>query len=109
MATIIQQGDVIWHTENKKPTGCKQIVPKNGRLVFAEGEVSGHMHSVADDCGVKLYQDKDGTLWCSVTNLEGATVEHQEHKSVHLDKGTYRIGIVREVDPFSEEVRQVRD
>jgi len=40
---------------------------------------------------------------------QGATVEHQEHKPVRLDKGIYRVGIVREVDPFSEEIRSVKD
>ena len=106
---LIQQGDVLFHQEKANVLTMKKVPSESGRLIFAKGEATGHHHSVAEDSGVDLWLDTAGTLWCVVTNSEGATVEHQEHNPVHLKKGTYRIGIVREVDPFSEEIRSVID
>lgn len=33
----------------------------------------------------------------------------QEHGPVTLSPGVYRIGIVREIDPFEDKIRSVRD
>jgi hypothetical protein len=103
-----QQGDVLFFTVNELPTGLKKAKPRiQGRVVFAEGESHGHHHSVLEETGVELFEDEAGVLWCSVpTEVE---VEHQEHHKVTLAPGNYRIGIVREVDPFSEEIHKVRD
>lgn len=106
--TLQQQGDVLWFSTDKLPEGLKPVKSKiPGKIVFAEGETSGHWHGVAEETGVQLFEDEKGTLFCRVPG--DVEVEHQEHKKVTLKKGDYRIGIVREVDPFAEEVRKVRD
>jgi len=89
------------------PNGArKKACVRKGLVTFAEGEVTGHHHSCVAD-GVDLYEDDNGTLWCSV--YKETTVTHQEHNPVTLSPGTYRIGIVREVDPFEKEIRNVAD
>jgi len=103
-----QQGDTLYFSEKQLPTGLKPVPPRSGLLIVAEGEATGHHHSFTLDQEVELLTDDKGTLWC-VVNGDSAVVQHQEHKPVTLKKGVYRVGIVREVDPFSEEVRQVRD
>lgn len=104
---LIQQGDVLFIMVDSMPEDVKEKQPaREGLITFAEGEATGHHHSCVAE-GVILYEDGNGTLWCTVT--DEATVTHQEHKPVTLPPGDYRIGIVREVDPFSEEVRRVRD
>lgn len=106
-ANLIQQGDVLFFNEKNMPESVKPVkATRPGLVTFAEGEVTGHHHSCVAD-GVQLYEDENGTLWCSVE--KEATVTHQEHGAVKLDKGTYRIGIVREVDPFEDEIRDVMD
>ena len=104
---LIQQGDVLFFSEKAIPNGAKQkAASRPGLVTFAEGEVTGHHHSCVAD-GVTLYEDESGTLWCSVD--APTTVTHQEHGPVTLEPGTYRIGIVREVDPFMDEIRNVAD
>ncbi len=105
---LVQQGDVLLFKEEKLPTGMKKMKAENGRLIFAKGEATGHHHSVAVDEGVTLWKDKNGTLWASV-EADKATIIHQEHKPVTVKKGNYRVGLVREVDPFAEEIRKVKD
>lgn len=102
---LIQQGDVLFHKVSNLPTGLTEVKNK-GLVTFAEGEATGHHHSCVAD-GVQLYEDAEGTLWCGVERE--ATVTHQEHGPVTLSPGTYRIGIVREVDPFTDEIRSVAD
>jgi hypothetical protein len=106
---LVQQGDVLFFKVEGLPeeglTPAKSS--KRGMVVFAEGESHGHYHSVLEESGVKLFEDETGTLWCSVP--AEVEVEHQEHNKVTLAPGNYRIGIVREVDPFSEEIHAVRD
>ena len=105
---LIQQGDVLFYGMEKLPEGLRPKEPVHpGLVIFAVGEATGHHHSaVADD--VELYVDAYGVLWCRVTADE-AVVTHQEHKPVTLKRGNYRIGIVREYDPFADEARPVRD
>lgn len=103
----IAQGDVLFFAEKELPGNIKKAKCRRiGLVTFAEGEVTGHHHSCVAD-GVELCEDEEGTLWCEVERT--ATVTHQEHNPVTLDPGVYRIGIVREVDPFEDEIRDVAD
>ncbi|MDR1611747.1 MAG: hypothetical protein LBT97_03065 [Planctomycetota bacterium] len=111
---LIQQGDVQFFRQDNKlvtediiPGGGKPVQPKNGRYIFAEGEMTGHHHSAVADDDIQVYE-KDGVLYCSVIGDE-VTVEHQEHNVVKLPKGDYRVHIVQEVDHLADEVRKVRD
>ena len=108
---LIQQGDVLFHRIDKLPDGLTPQQLENGRAVFAYGEATGHHHSsvleVEDDLpNFRLYE-KGGTLYMEV--LRETAVTHQEHRPVTLSPGVYRRGIVREVDPFADEVRRVMD
>lgn len=104
---LIQQGDVLFFSGSDLPKNVKPYRnPRPGLVTFAEGEVTGHHHSCIDE-HVSAYEDENGTLWCVVDKTTEVT--HQEHGSVTLEPGTYRIGIVREVDPFEDEIRRVQD
>ena len=104
---LIQQGDVLFFSESRLPDSLKPVTPENGLLIFAKGEATGHHHSVLADSGVALFETDQHELWAS--SESPFTVVHQEHKPVTLPVGTYRIGIVREIDPFAEEVKSVMD
>jgi hypothetical protein len=97
---LIQQGDVL--IEKVSEIKGKKL----NHLTLAEGEATGHHHTVTKG-EAELYE-YEGTLFLNVKSDE-AVVTHQEHKAVTLPKGKYKIGRVREYDHFSEEARQVRD
>lgn len=105
-----QQGDVLLFAVDTIPDGAKVVPRKNGRLILAEGEATGHAHAISDP-GATLYSMPDGTLYLEVTG-EVVPLEHEEHKAHHIKRKRsriYRVGKVREMDPFESEIRQVRD
>ena len=102
-----QQGDVLLKRVVALPAGCKTIKDKRG-VVLAEGEHTGHYHSIADG-GVELLEAPDRTRYVVNRGDKPATLTHQEHKPVTVDPGVWRVGIVREKDWFTEMVRAVQD
>ena len=99
-----QQGDVLFVPKEKiDPT--TELKEKKDKIV-AEGEATGHMHQVIDP-DATVYVDKDGNISMSAPN--GANVTHQEHHKISVPAGDYDIKIVREYDPFEDEINKVRD
>ena len=96
----LQQGDVII----TKVTAVKG--KKLNHLTLAKGEATGHHHTITEG-EAELYE-QNGKLYLHIES-DSATLTHQEHHAVEIPKGDYVIGIVREKDWLSEEVRNVRD
>ena len=101
---MIVQGDVFFTKTKKLPEGAKARKQNKRGFVIAEGESTGHAHVVDDD--IELYEKK-GVLYLK-TEKE-VQVQHEEHKPVTIGKGIWKVGIVREYDPFKEEERPVED
>lgn len=97
---LYQQGDVLIQKVEKVVSGKKLK-----HLMLAEGEVTGHSHRVTAG-EAELYEDS-GTLYLHCETE--CVVTHEEHKAVTIPAGDYKIGIVREYDYVSEEVRRVSD
>jgi len=106
---LYQQGDVLLFSVEKIPDECKTMKADHRGWVLAEGEATGHAHTIpmGVDSGSVLFEDEGHNLWLNAS--KSVTIKHQEHKAVTLPKGKYKIGIVKEVDPFSEEIHKVRD
>ena len=102
-----QQGDVLLFKEDSLPKKVKKVDPENGQFVLAVGEATGHAHVIDALNSCEVFKDDAGTVWLSV--LSPTTIRHQEHKAVTLPKGKFRVGLVRESDPFDKEIRSVRD
>ena len=100
-----RQGDVGMDRINTIPEEAK--IQKKGRIVLAEGEVTGHCHEVAteDLDHVTLYE-LDGKFYLSVKEMP-AIITHQEHAPITLPVGNYEVVPQREYTP--EEVRRVQD
>ncbi len=96
-----QQGDVLIQEIDYKVRG-----EKLDHLTLAEGEATGHSHRITDGLGQLIMMDK--ILHLQIFS-ETARLEHQEHNEVILPKGDYKIDIVREYDPFEDEIREVLD
>jgi len=99
-----QQGDVIIKITDEIPGDATKVLRAPRGFVLAEGEATGHAHVIEES--IAMYE-KDGILYLVVD--KPVTVKHEEHKPIDLDRGMYKVNIVREYDPFEEEVRNVGD
>ena len=103
---FIQQGDVLIKKVEMDLEGYEKVGRKEGRLILAEGEATGHMHAI-DDNDAYLYISKAGELYLLVE--EEVTLKHEEHDSQSISKGIWKIDRVKEYDHFEEEARIVMD
>ena len=95
-----QQGDVVI-TKVSEVKGNKLK-----HLTLARGEATGHHHTITEG-EAELYEH-EGNLFLRVKSEE-AQLTHQEHNTIVLPKGDYKIRIVREYSHFDEEARNVVD
>lgn len=114
----LQQGDVLLFPVATIPKTAKTIEG----ATLALGEFTGHHHTLFDtidaeapatnnpytmgSASVKLFE-LENVKYAQV--MKGTYLKHQEHKPIYVEPGLYKIGIVREVDPFSDEIRAVAD
>ena len=95
-----QQGDVI----------VEKVIKVKGKklnhLTLAKGEATRHHHTITEG-DAELFES-EGTMFLRV-NSDTATLTHQEHNTIILPKGDFKVRQVREYDHFAEEARQVRD
>jgi hypothetical protein len=99
-----QQGDVILRKINTLPVGNKNTISTK-KCTLAEGESTGHAH-VIDDDESEMFSIGTQTF---LTLGKPATIKHEEHKPITLDKGTWEVGRVQEYDYFKRMVNSVKD
>lgn len=111
---MIQQGDVLFIPipYNTVPKQTKPVDPKNGRLVIAEGEATGHAHAIlAANAGKEqsrlLITDDDKQMF--LVNNASVDVFHEEHDIVTIPPGTWAIKGVQEYDYDKEQARRIQD
>jgi len=102
----LQQGDVLLNQIKTLPKDAKQLKPKDKRYILADGEVTGHAHAIEALESIELYEVND-TLYLKV--ISPAPLIHEEHNTINLPVGLYEVGRVVEIDPFEQELRNVRD
>lgn len=104
MAKLFFQGDVcIEKVDDAEPSG-EAIAPRaDGAVVLAEGEVTGHAHAFLGG-GVVMFRDDalardvPSELYIGHIKIDAlkAELRHQEHDTICLERGTYRIRRQRE-------------
>jgi hypothetical protein len=100
---MYRQGDVFVIKCGNLPENIKQIRPKNGKAILAEGEATGHHHAVSAS-HAKLYA-AGALMYLAVARA--CYLRHQEHGEIRLPVGNYRVVRQREYSP--EEIRHVAD
>lgn len=105
---VFQQGDVVLRMVSEIPAELQVVKPGPRGNVLAEGETTGHAHTISAQNGVTLFTDP-GTKDMYLQLDAPTTIRHEEHKHIELPAGKFKIGIVTEVDPFTEELNRVRD
>jgi hypothetical protein len=112
--SYLQQGDVLLHIEKLPKTATMKVEDP----VIEHGEHTGHAHRLSLDMGYKenpagsdkwalFKDDKTGERYLKV--LEPTDLTHEEHKTITIPPGEYRVGRVLEYDHFAEEARVVQD
>ena len=104
---IIQQGDVIIESIAVIPNDTHEGKLKNGSIVLAEGETTGHAHRITEIEGLIFKEGDDGMFY--LQNFHDLKVTHEEHKTITIPPGTWKVRKVREYDHFAEEARAVAD
>jgi hypothetical protein len=104
---IFRQGDILIVPIAEIPTAAKRAKAKHRRLVLAEGEVTGHNHTIADRPSVDLLEVPSQDELFLLVKEGNALLEHQEHATITIPPGAYRIVRQREYDPAGE--RRVAD
>lgn len=114
MRDLFAQGDLlIERVDEVAPSGQLPSAASDGSFVLAEGELTGHSHTIhghvtmfRDD---SLARDIPGGLYIGHVNIDSTVgrIQHQEHAPVTLPKGTYRVRRQRELEP--KDARVVAD
>jgi hypothetical protein len=85
------------------------MIPKKAKKKhnnhLAEGEVTGHFHAAVGDKTVVLEHHEDLFLDAPA----GCEVVHQEHHTIEIPAGQYKVEKVKEYDHAEKEAREVRD
>lgn len=93
--TIIRQGDVLLLpiADSKLPAKRAAVPIENGRVVLAHGEATGHHHSFAVHDRIALFREdgSGGGLYLSVSGDAPAALEHQEHSTLKVAPGAYKV------------------
>jgi len=103
---IYRQGDVgIVPVARIPKKDAAPVARVRGRIVLAEGEVTGHAHVITDE-GATLIRSSDGRTFLRLD--APAVVRHEEHAPITLPKGGYEVRIQREWTD-ADEPRRVTD
>lgn len=98
---LYRQGDILL-----KPIQELPIIRKKKDLILAYGESTGHMHQFVDPMNVSVFLANE-QQYVSISN-DFAELVHNEHATLQIPQGNYRVIQQREVD-LTEEIRQVID
>ena len=101
MGKQYRHGDVLIEEAQSLPK-VRERLP---HAILAHGEVTGHCHRVLESEQADLYATSDG-LYLHVRG-SAVSVVHEEHATITLTNGYYRVWRQREYSP--QEIRVVRD
>lgn len=92
---MFRQGDVLLLSVEQLPGDAEQLTSSD-RIILAYGEVTGHAHAVAAGCA-SLFVDR-AERYLKV-GCAGAELVHEEHATISLPEGVYRVILQREYVP----------
>lgn len=106
MTVLYAQGDLlIERVADIRPSGAIVGSGADGAIVLAEGEATGHRHAIFDRVVMfrddALARDIPGGLYVGHVRVDGpaARLQHDEHDTIELPPGTYRVRRQRELEP----------
>ena len=96
-----RHGDVLIEKVLSLPTAREKLP----HTILANGEATGHCHRIKESADADLYATADG-FYLHV-RAAAVSVVHEEHTTITLTSGFYKVWRQREYSP--EEIRVVRD
>jgi hypothetical protein len=94
---MYRQGDVLIVAVADLP--ASSVVPRTTRgIVLAEGEVTGHAHRIPSR-SAQLFRTEESARYLRVKGPAPVQLEHEEHATVTIPPGVYRISIHAEYQP----------
>lgn len=103
--TIYRQGDVLLKKVESVPADAKEMDwTKEGRVVLAYGEVTGHAHAINLNYATML-KTEAGQRFLNIK--KGAKLTHEEHATITPEVGSYEVIQQREYTP--QAIRNVAD
>jgi hypothetical protein len=96
-----RHGDVMVEKVKSIPEDAR----KQQHVTLAEGELTGHSHRIEEKGAAVMYRDGN-QLFLEIT-AKAASLVHQEHGTIQLPQGIYRVWQQREYTP--ERIVTVRD
>lgn len=91
----LRQGDVLLVPVDEIPGVARPLRRAGGRVVLAEGEVTGHAHAIRSSAAALLGTDDERYLRVAAP----VSLDHEEHGPIAIAPGTYRVVIQREYVP----------
>lgn len=104
---IYRQGDVLIAAIDSIPADVTPIKRSTRGVVLAEGEITGHAHRIPSR-SASLYRSESDARYMRVTGSAPVALNHEEHSTVKIPPGNYRVTIHTEYVP-GELPRQVAD
>lgn len=102
---MFRQGDVLIVAIDSIPSDAKELPRTKRGIILAEGEVTGHAHRIPSRHATLMRTESDAR-YMRVT--APVALNHEEHTTVDIPKGDYRVTIHAEYVP-GELPRQVQD
>lgn len=96
---LYRQGDVLVQQVDEIPAGLQPVPKDNGRVILAYGEVTGHAHAVEGDVAFLAADLEDLEERFLRVEGEAAHIVHEEHGTITLPPGNYRVRRQREYAP----------
>lgn len=104
---IYRQGDVLIERVESVPATATKQKP-SARITLALGEATGHHHDLCVTDPADWWKQGEGLNEEKFVVVEKpAEITHQEHSTINVPSGTYRITRQREYSP--EAIRNVAD
>ncbi len=91
---LFRQGDIYIEWVRCLPEGAI----KQFSTVLADGELTGHRHRIRDFRTASVF-DARGEMFIDVV-ADRAEIVHEEHGTIELNRGVYRVWRQREYDPW---------
>lgn len=105
--THYRQGDVLIERIDSLPKKRTKVARESGRVILAHGEMTGHAHAISDaHCDLFSSPADAGVTFLEVREAMAA-LKHDEHATIALPPGNYRVTRQREYTP--EAIVNVRD
>ena len=122
VSVMYRHGDLLITRINAVPQSAINISSK----IIAEGEVSGHEHTLVGQATVRILPGREAghkiierverghvsinripELYFSAS--EDVKLTHEEHKTLELPRGSYKVTKEREFNPFEDLTTEVLD